>query len=82
MNETMYRHVMPVITGVLSGTLAGLLAFGVMDLSSPPEPCVTVDVTPWFDWQDAPDIAGPLIEAGWYSDPADHAERLYSPGCR
>lgn len=42
--------------------------------------CVTWDVH--GDSDSAWDFAQSLQERGWYGDPSDGAERLYSPSCR
>lgn len=45
--------------------------------------CQTVDIPEDTEGTGADDArVADLIARGWYGDPTDHAERLYSPACR
>jgi hypothetical protein len=45
-------------------------------LTSPGTPCASVDAT-----SITKETAGELRSEGWYPNPTDGYERLYSPGC-
>lgn len=42
--------------------------------------CHTIDLPEDVDGTSSDDVS-PLLAAGWFGDPTDHLERLYSPGC-
>ncbi len=61
---------------ILVIVIAALTAMLFAMLTSPGTPCASVDAT-----SITKETAGELRSEGWYPNPTDGYERLYSPGC-
>jgi hypothetical protein len=72
----------PLLRQVRFRALAVLTITGWL-LVVPGSPCRTVDLPEDTEGTGVTELrAHALLARGWYGDPSDHAERLYSPGCR
>lgn len=66
---------------LVGATTVGLTAQHWNPYTRQLDACRTYDVPEDVDGTGNP-RASALLAAGWYGDPADHAERLYAPSCR
>jgi hypothetical protein len=74
----MRRSIARLIAGIVGAAALALPVIAVTSSLGTFEPCQTLELP-----ENGPqvDVDG-LMAQGWYSDPTDHAERLYAPSCR